>query len=93
MMPVALNVLSDQVDKNQMLGSEHLVNDMTRPTRVARKIFELALELLSACGMILGARLRPSPGDGLVHRLLSPRVHYCLVIFPNGLNLSGGLHV
>jgi len=90
---LALNVLGDQVDKNQMLGMEHLVNDMTRPAGVARKIFELALELLSGCGMILRARLRTSPGDGLGHPSLSDRVHYSLVILPNGLNLSGGSHV
>ena len=53
----------------------------------------LALELLSGCGMILGARLLTSPADGRCRRLLNFRVHYSSVIFCNVLNLSGGSRV
>jgi hypothetical protein len=54
---------------------------------------KLALELLSGCGMLLGTKQWFAAGTGQGHRLLSRRVHYGLVIFANGLNLSGGSHV
>ena len=50
----------------------------------------LVLELLTACGMIFGARLRSSQAVGRCHRPLSSSVHYSSVIFVNDLNLSGG---
>ena len=55
-----------------------------------KKIFDMVLELLAACGMILGARLLTSLAVGRCHRPLSSSVHYSLVIFVNCLNLSGG---
>ena len=55
-----------------------------------RIFFRLVLELLTACGMIFGARLRSSQAVGRCHRPLSSSVHYSSVIFVNDLNLSGG---
>jgi hypothetical protein len=66
---------------------------MPSPAGRIRSKIDLALELLSGCGMILSARRLTSPGDGLGHRPISHRVHYSLVILPNDLNLSGGSHV
>ena len=40
------------------------------------KSFNMVLELLAACGMILGARLRSSLAVGRCHRPLSSSVHY-----------------
>jgi hypothetical protein len=41
----------------------------------------LALELLSGCGMILRARLRTSPADGRCLGPLSSRVHHSSAIW------------
>jgi len=66
------------------------MNQMTRRWEAAKA---LALELLSGCGMILGTKQWFSTGGDQGDRLLSRRVHYGLVIFCNGLNLSGRSHV
>jgi hypothetical protein len=63
--------------------------------------FVLALELLSGCGMILGAKLlitppadgRCHPADGGLQGPLSFRVHPSSVIWCNGLNLLRGSRV
>ena len=63
------------------------------PWKISQGAFNLALELLNGCGMILRARLRTSPAGERSPRSLSFRVHYSLVILCNDLNLSGGSHV
>jgi hypothetical protein len=73
-------LLSCEVDMNQMTGHQDHKN-------------ELALELLSGCGMILGTKERFAAGGKQGNRSLSRRIHYGLVIFCNDLNLSGGSHV
>ena len=89
----AINVLGFEVDKNQMLGERRRVLGRVEPEGTLMQILRLALELLNGCGMIWKVRLRALLEDGLVHHSLSPRVHYSLIIFSNGLNLSGGSHV
>jgi hypothetical protein len=65
-------------------------------TALARGTFakvNLALELLSGCGMILRAQLRTSPADERYHRPLTSRVHPSSAFCDNGLNLSRGSRV
>jgi hypothetical protein len=78
--PKCHKLLSREVDMNQM-------------TRRYGGPGRLALELLRRCGMILETKQWFATGRGQGHRLLSRRVHYGLVIFYNGLNLSGGSYV
>jgi len=75
----------------QMLGVN--VGPQARRTAIGFRKLDLALELLSECGMILRARLRTSPTDERCHRPLSSCVHHSSVIWCNVLNLSSALHV
>src|SRR5580704_4699713 len=89
-----INLSRCKVDMTQMLG----LRSCSRPEESAFSghscgKFNLALELLGGCGMILRARLRTSQADERCHRLLSSRVHPSSVICCNVLNLSRALHV
>jgi hypothetical protein len=89
----AINILTFEVDKNQMLGEGSTYSGRMDAKGTLMQFLSLALELLRRCGMILRVRTRPLLEDGLVHLSLRSRVHYSLVIFCNGLNLSGGSYV
>jgi hypothetical protein len=89
----AINILTFEVDKNQMLGEARTYAGRIDAKGTLMQFGSLALELLRRCGMILRVRTRPLLKDGLVHLSLRSRVHYSLVIFCNGLNLSGGSYV
>jgi len=84
------NVLAVGVDKYQLLEQSR-GPERPRTFHYSRSsnFFALVFELLAPCGMISGARLRTSQAVGRCHRPLSSSVHYSLVIFDNGLNLSG----
>ena len=89
----AINILTFEVDKNQMLGEVGTDSGRIDAKGTLMQLGSLALELLWRCGMILRVRTRPSVEDGLVNLSLRSTVHYSLVIFCNGLNLSGGSYV
>ena len=80
-----------EVDKSQMLGnsSKAVLGTEALPGR----IFRMALELLSRCGMISRASSRIRSTGDAAHQALSSRVHYSSVMFCNWLNLFGGSHV
>jgi len=56
-------------------------------------VINLALELLSGCGMILRAQTRTSPAKPRCHWPLSFSVHHSSAIWCNALNLSSGSRV
>jgi hypothetical protein len=91
---LTINVCMLKVDMTQMLGVRgHLGwKPVALPSAGGTKR-NLALELLSGCGMILRARLRTSPANERCHGPLSSRVHHSSVICCNVLNLSRALHV
>ena len=86
-----INVFGLRDDKKLYQGLRGLCLGRGRMRFV--NIFQLVLELLSACGMILRARLLTSPTDGRCRPLLNFRVHYSFVINRNVLNLSEGSRV
>jgi hypothetical protein len=86
----ALNVLGFEVDKNQTLAHKYSRKTEENLEGTGMGSHILALELLDSCGMIFRASLLTSSDAGPCNRPLSYGDHYSSVIFPNGLNLSGG---